>query len=268
LNNLALIFNQNDISINFSLFCCISDKFLQLARSISNFKFTLPEESVDIFISFLQILIGISFYPEDFEFSSLYYLIDFFGLNSLFLFITNNVQIPNTLSEALAYLNHPYSKFIDQPFQASLSILIENIELISVDQLTKLSNLQLEYIFSSSSLKIPNENFVFNLICQLIERNQNRTFLLKTIEFPFVSLNLLTEFFKYFHFDHCDFEVFEKLKKRLICEIFEPPLIREGRYKEKPKFFLKKEIEEMTEILKNHFGQYGNIIFQTQQLIL
>jgi hypothetical protein len=55
----------------------------------------------------------------------------------------------------------------------SFSILIQHIETISLEDLDQLSNSQLIQLFSSPDLTIENEDFLFQTVLNLIEKNSN-----------------------------------------------------------------------------------------------
>jgi hypothetical protein len=91
-------------------------------------------------------------------------------------------------------------------------LLIQNIENISIENLNRLPNSILEKIFSSPDFQIINEDYLFNLIIQLINIDQTRKYLLKTIKFPYVSSHLLKSFFENFSVCDLDDDLFESLK--------------------------------------------------------
>jgi hypothetical protein len=162
---------------------------------------------------------GFAFSFQDFELSSVFSLINVFGLSSLLQFISTQIQISQTLPSCLTFLSHVGSDILNEQFQSYLIFLISNIENISIDHLNSLPNFILDQILNSETLIVPNEDFLFHLITQLISLNKNRIILLKYIQFQFVSADLLTRFFQNFSSFDLDFDVFESLKPRLFSEI-------------------------------------------------
>jgi radical SAM superfamily enzyme len=94
-----------------------------------------------------------------------------------------------------------------------LSKVIQNIEQIEIHQLLCLSNFVLEQIFNSHQLQIENENYLFNLVIELIKKDSNRKVLLKSIFYPGVSSSLLISYFRDFPIEEIDYNLFNSLKE-------------------------------------------------------
>lgn len=195
-------------------------------------------------------------------------MINFFELSSLNQFILQTLPLPQSLSESIQFLTHPYSQLLPQQTNHSFSILVQNIENLSLDDLDSLTNSQLFQLFTSPKLKIENEDFLFQMTTKLIERNSSRKFLLNSIQFEFVSANLLKQYFENIYLDDIDFDLFESLKKRLFCEIIvshSDPIL--DRYKSKPKIVSSGELQELYQIFNSFFEEEGNPVHQAKLLI-
>jgi hypothetical protein len=83
LNDFRLIMNGKTFDINFSLFCCVSDKLQAICNNEKELNFTIPKQHFPCFISFLDIFKGLPFYFQDYSLESVSYLIHLFGLSSL-----------------------------------------------------------------------------------------------------------------------------------------------------------------------------------------
>jgi hypothetical protein len=76
---------------------------------------------------------GYSFYFENIDFSDFNRLNDCFGTSSLFQSISPKVSFPQTLVESFQF----YSEFLEAYYNQSLSIIIQNFNLISFDDLNR-----------------------------------------------------------------------------------------------------------------------------------
>jgi hypothetical protein len=65
LNDFRLIVNGRIFNINFSLFCCVSDKFQSMDKQEEEFSFSIPNQCLPCLISFLDIFKGLPFYFEN-----------------------------------------------------------------------------------------------------------------------------------------------------------------------------------------------------------
>jgi hypothetical protein len=66
-----IVVNNTKISINFSLFSCIYDKFQELDYQESELSISITNESLNCFVSFFDIMKGYSFCFENIDFSNL-----------------------------------------------------------------------------------------------------------------------------------------------------------------------------------------------------
>jgi hypothetical protein len=60
-------------------------------------------------------------------------------------------------------------------FEQSLSILINHFSEIRFEQFLKLSNFILEHLFQSPQFQIDNEDILFSLVADLIEKDSKRS---------------------------------------------------------------------------------------------
>jgi hypothetical protein len=111
---------------------------------------------------------------NNFEFdllSSLFQTIEFsYG----FSFLSSYIPIPNTLEESLSFLKNSFSFLLKEHFQQSISIISKNLSNISFENLNSLPIHVLELIFSNDQLQIPNEDFLFLLIFELIHPDSKK----------------------------------------------------------------------------------------------
>jgi hypothetical protein len=121
-------------------------------------------------------------------------------------------------------------------------------------------------ILSSDFLQIENEDYLFRIIIRMIELDKNRTILLQTIHFEFVSSHLLKQFFDNIPNDEIDFELFESLKKRLFTDYSDQEKLSK-RWKSKPKLLSQTKTSELLGILSSYFNQKWNPIEATKLLI-
>jgi hypothetical protein len=172
-NDFCLVVNGEQFQVNSSLFSCVSDLFLQMNKQENTIRCSISDESFLCFLSFLDVFKGISFNYQNFELQSVFHLIDCFGLSSLGKLISSHEKLPEDLSGAISFLskNHSLHDYLNEHFNRSISIIVENIENISIDQLNTFLLFQLYSIFSLSQLQISNEDFLFSLIIQLIQLN-------------------------------------------------------------------------------------------------
>lgn len=268
LNDFILKINGKKYQVNFSLFSCVSDKFLQLERKENELVCSVPNEEVSCFIEFLNVFEGFSFSYTKFPYTSLQFLIDYFELNHLRQFVSNQQQFPRDISESVEFLSENGCTLFDQQFHYSISLLVEKIEKMSFDDFDRLSFFELEKLFNNSRFKVQNENCLFKLIVKLVKSDNKRKSLLNLVCYPLVSSKLMIHFFDKFPFEQIDSDIFESFKERLICDIAKPNTkIPSYRWKEHPKFISRKEISELFKLLISFFGEEGNIIDQVKNLI-
>jgi hypothetical protein len=164
LNDFQIIVNGNTFEINFSLFCCVSGKFLKTTFPEKKLACSIPENFFSCFISFLDIFHGFPFYFENYSFEALSYLIDLFGLSSLFQFICDNIPVPKNVNESIEFLSKCEIEFFPSIFEQCIMILNQHIDRIKIEQFNCLPNFILERLFRSKFFQIENVDFLFKLI--------------------------------------------------------------------------------------------------------
>jgi hypothetical protein len=263
------VINEKSFEIPYSYSSIISDKFRSLDKTRNTFICSIPQQHLSCFESFFSLFKGSSFYFDEFDLSSLIYLIDYFDLKSLLHLLENSLSFPSNIQESISFLSRTNCQLLEKHFQKSLDILIENIEDITIDQFLQIPNENLLLLFSSSHLSIQDEDFLFNLIVRLIEQDISRKTLLQTVYFPLVSSILLKNFFQNLPIEEIDLDLFESIKQRLFCDvIFSDSLPTSTRWKKQPILVTKSEIEEISEIMNNHFHKSVKLVESTQELIL
>jgi hypothetical protein len=268
MNDFKLKVNGIIYEINYSFFCLVSNKLKELNKGEEEFECSIPNEPLPCFHSFLDIFKGLPFYFENYSFKSLSYLINLFGLSSLFEFLCEAIPLPQNLQESLQFLSQCSCEFLPRFFSQSLNLVIQSIEQIGIEQLLCLSNFVLEQIFKSDQLQIENEDYLFSLVVRLIEKDSNRKILLNSIFFPGVSSSLLISYFKDYPIEDLDSDLFESLKQRLFCDVLLPTSLPSStRWRKPPKLLSTKEIEDILELLHNHFPQSSNPVEQVEFLI-
>jgi hypothetical protein len=166
--------NDHQISIDSSLFSCLCDKFQEINHQEDKLTVSVPNEYLNCFLSFFDIMKGYSLSSNNFGFSNLKCLIDCFGITSLFQFIHETIPIPQTLESSLQFISQSCCEFLNDHFNSSLSIIIQNFNSISFETLCQISNSHLIKIFSSDSLQIESEDYLFQMIVKMIEEDKNR----------------------------------------------------------------------------------------------
>jgi hypothetical protein len=195
---------------------------------------------------------GYSFHFENFDFPKLKQLIEYFGINSLFRLTSSKITFPQTLDESLQFISQSFCEYLEEQYHQSLSIIVQNISKLSFEDLSKLSNSHLFKIFSSESLEIENEDYLFKIIAKMIQRDKNRMILLKTVHLEFVSSHLVKKFFDNIPNDEIDYETFESLKRRLFSDYSDQDQLSK-RWKTKPKILSQTETNEIFDILNSYF---------------
>jgi hypothetical protein len=206
----------------------------------------------------LDIFQGLPFYFENYSLESVSYLINLFGLSSLSRFICVNLPSPKNLPEALDFLSNHSCEFYPKIFNESIEILIQHFSGIRPEQFLKLSNFVLEKVFQSPQLQVDNEDFLFDLAVDLIGRDPNRKSLLKTIYFPGVSVSRLFNFFNNFPAEEIDSDLFESLKTRLFCEVYQSNSLPSKRWRNHPTILSKEEIDKIFQMIQDHLHQTKN----------
>jgi hypothetical protein len=255
------------IGINYSLFSCVCDKLHQLNLQKKEYSLSISNECLNCFISFFDLLKGFSFISEHFDFSSLKLLIECFGIHNLSQFLSTKIPLPQTFQESLQFLSSSSCEFLKDHYSQSISLIIQHFNLISFEDLNKLSNPHLLKIFSSDSLQLECEDYLFQIIIHMIKEDKNRMILLKTIHFEFVSSELMKTFFDHIHFDEIDIELFESLKKRLFSD-YSVLNVLTTRWKSKPSILSQKETADLFALLNSHSNEVNSPIQQVKQMKL
>lgn len=144
--------------------------------------------------------------------------------------------------------------------------MIDNFDQISIETLNSLSFSHLITIFSSPNLKYQDEDSYFLKILNLIQKEQQNVFLLKYVEFEFVSSSNLKQLFQHIFFNQLPIEVSKQMEKRFLCEILKPPLPSPNRWISQPNGFVFSEIEEITNHLKRFTSTNSAYILQNPEL--
>jgi hypothetical protein len=182
-----------------------------------------------------------------------------FGLSSLSQFIYESLPSPKNIGEAIDFLSKPSCEYFSNIFDQSLSIVLNHFAEIRIDQFLRLSNSVLEKLLQSPQLQFENEDFLFNLVVELIRRDSNRKILLKYLFFPGMLSSLLLPFFRDFSVEEIDPDLFESLKIRLLCNTFLLDSFPSSRWQNSPRFLSKNEMDENLELLHDHFQQSANL---------
>jgi hypothetical protein len=149
LNDVTWIVNEKSFSINSSLFGCISDSYLNNSTLLSQQKFSLSEKEFSCFISFLNIFKGFKFPIHQYQ-DCLQSFISRFGLSCLISFL----PFPQIVSQAIIFLSFPSCEQFESHFLQSISILIQNFDSLTIDQLSCLSHPAFEQIFRPINFKL------------------------------------------------------------------------------------------------------------------
>jgi hypothetical protein len=217
-NDFNFIVNNQEFSINFSLISCISEKFIHFSRE-PQLHLETPNEIFQIFISFLEIFQGSPFIFEDHEIPSLLHFTHFFGIFFPLSFISDKISIPETLSQSIQYLSMKGCQSLENHFNQSLNIIFEHFHELSFHDISSIPLEHLEIIFSSDRLILEEEDQLFSIIINFAKLDSNKNVLFKFVHFEYVSSPLMISFFQDFHFGQFDFDLFEKLKQRLFCNV-------------------------------------------------
>jgi hypothetical protein len=161
------------MSINFSLFSCLCDKFDQSIYHQKIPPISIPKEHLNCFLSFFDVMKGYPFHFSNFTFSNLKYLIDCFGISSLVQILLSKVPVPENIEKSLEFITQHCCEILEEHFNRSLSLIIQNFSSIPVETLNKISNSCLIRIISSDLLQIKSENYLFKIIMKMIEEDQN-----------------------------------------------------------------------------------------------
>jgi hypothetical protein len=255
LNDFTLIINGQTFELNYSLLCCLCAKFKQMESLPTELTIQVPNEHFKCFIHFLNIFNGISFNFQLFSFSSLLFLIDLFGISPLFQFISSSIPLSSNIKESIEFLSIKGCEHFDKIFNHSITILTQHFEEITIDQFNYLTNFTLEMIFTNEELQYENENYLFDIVAKLIDKDPKRKELLKMINFSFVSSSSLKQFFEDFPLDEIDFDLFSSLKGRLLHDISKSDLLPTRRRRKTLNILSQQKIDEFFQIIRSNFGE-------------
>jgi hypothetical protein len=109
----------------------------------------------------------------DFDFSSLFLLIETFDLKVFLDFLSSQVPIPNSVSDLIQFLSFSSTSKLQKQSEASFAILISHFEEFTIEDLNRLT---VDFLLSSPLLEIENDDVLFNLIIKLIELDFSKKF--------------------------------------------------------------------------------------------
>jgi hypothetical protein len=122
-------------------------------------------------------------------------------------------------------------------------------------------------IFTNEELQYEDENYLFQIVVKLIDKDPKRKALLKMINFLFVSSSFLKQFFEDFPLDEIDFDLFSSLKCRLFHDISKSDLLPTRRRRKTQNILSQQEIDEFFQIISSNFGENIHPVQQTKDLI-
>jgi hypothetical protein len=218
LNNLQISVNEMIFQTNRLFYSCLSDSFLKLIPSPSDIILSIPQQHLFCFISFLNILKGIPMNLSKLDHNSIISVIQIVDCSSAFSFLSSQIKIPESFSESIQFLQNSFCSYLKEHFVQSISILSSNLREVSFDILNLFSIETLEMIFSSEELRIPNEDFLFQLISRLIQINSNRKYLYRFIFLPKVSPELIQREFSNLRIEDINSELLGIFKTKLFCK--------------------------------------------------
>jgi hypothetical protein len=100
-NDFQLNVNGEVFELNYSLLCCICNKFAQMKISSTEYSCQVSSEHLNCIIHFLKFFNGEPFHFQQYSFSSLSFLIDLFDVSYLLKFISNSIPLPQNISESI-----------------------------------------------------------------------------------------------------------------------------------------------------------------------
>jgi anaerobic ribonucleoside-triphosphate reductase len=114
-----------------------------------------------------------------------------------------------------------------------------------VEQLQNLNHESLRLGFSSSKLKIENEDYVLDLVFQLVRKDFNFNFLFQYVQYSFVSETTIFEVLKILFHSEVDETFLESLQEMILADVsIQTSQIPVERYFNAPKTITKEEIEK------------------------
>jgi hypothetical protein len=220
LSTVQITVNDSVFDVNPILLSIVSDRFVNL--NPNDLSFSFPQSYFACFFSFINVLKGNSINFNKYNLDSIFSILDSFDSSSLLRLISDKFPVPQTISESIKFLQRVklvhYSSSLTEHFSKSISLLAKNLTEIPLEVFNSLSLSVLENIFSSEYLRIPNEDFLFELISHLIEIDSNRRSLYHFLLFPNVSTHLLKHQFSNLKVEDLDADLLEKIKSRLFFD--------------------------------------------------
>jgi hypothetical protein len=122
-------------------------------------------------------------------------------------------------------------------------------------------------LLQSPQLQVDSEDILFDLVVDLIGSDPNRKILLRTIFFPDVSSSRLINYFNTLPVEEMDSDLFESLKIRLLCDVFQPNSVPSSRWRNPPTFRSKEESDKIFNLLQSYFHKTSNPVQLIQSLI-
>jgi hypothetical protein len=174
--NFTFSINSNPIYVNYSLFCCVSDILFYVDSSKQSLSFSVSDDVLKCFCSFIKVFDGIPFQWKNFHFSTLNSMIETFHLKSLRNFINQFLSLPKNVEDAIQLLSGSALFLSEDIFLQSFSILVDNFYSLNANQLDSLSIEVLKQLFSSDKLNNLDDEILFNLIFKLIKKIKKRKF--------------------------------------------------------------------------------------------
>jgi hypothetical protein len=221
-NNLEIHVHEHVFNTNQALYSLLSDSLFHLDSIPTEITLSLPNEQTSCFNSFLSILEGIPMNLLKFETDLLFSFFEKVGCSTALSFLSTRIKIPETLEESLHFLHsvhYPFSNIFNDHFQQSISILAQNLKHVLFDQLDLLSFDILELIFSNEHLQVPDEDFIFQIICKLIHSDPHRKRLYRFVHLCNVSNALIEQEFSEIEVEDIDHELLEIIKTRLFKKL-------------------------------------------------
>jgi hypothetical protein len=214
LKKFTLVLNGQQIPINRSLFTCCSSLLLNIDLSVSSYSIDVSEEVFHCFLYFLKIFEGVPFYWKNFGIPAIFKMTKYFQIHSLKTFVDINLPPPSSFEEAIQFLSDGFIVSCPTLLRKSISILLENISLISFNQLANISVEAFQEVLKSDKFIIAGEKeeeFI-DFIFQMIKKDANKKVLLKNIKLQTFSSKTLREFLSRIFLDEVDSELFAELK--------------------------------------------------------
>jgi hypothetical protein len=164
-----IIFKTNRI-----LFSCFCHKKVNSNSYPATIAIKVEQKDLSCFISFINLLKGFPINFNRLDLESVLSVSNTLDCSSVLPFIQTQIKIPTNLSEANEFLRKYCHSGLREHFEKSISILAKQLKEISFEILNSFSHEILEHIFSSRLLKVPNDDFLFELISLLTKNIPNK----------------------------------------------------------------------------------------------